>query len=238
MPTPTPKPSTSPTPAPSAAPDKVTVTLRTGTGDTRVSVEKGKPMSVPTNPTREGCSFAGWYTDEAMTKAWNFDHNVTRSMILYAKWTQASSSATKTGKSSQTISVNGSKVELDAYTLKADSNGGDVTYVKLRDVAAILDGTQAQFDVKWMGGAIYVAAKTPYVSKNGAELKAIETRDSSFQWNNNPILFGGITKPLEGIILTDVKGGGHTFFKLRDLGAAIGFTVDWSPEKGIYIETK
>lgn len=220
------------------APDMVTVTLKTGDSDKTVETVKGEPMKVPTNPTKEGHTFSGWYTDEALTTAWNFDRNVDRSMTLYAKWTPVSSSATQTGKSSQTITVDGKKVELDAYTLKADSNGGDVTYVKLRDVAAVLNGTQAQFDVQWLNGAIYVAAQTPYVSQNGTELKSIATKDNSFQWNTNPILFSGVIQPLEGIILIDKNEGGHTFFKLRDLGAAIGFKVDWSAEQGIFIETK
>lgn len=37
---------------------------------------------------------------------------------------------------------------------------------------------------------------------------------------------------------TDGAGNGYTYFKPRDLGKALGFTVAWSVEKGIYIETK
>lgn len=219
-------------------PETVTVTLASGTGSNRkVTVTEGDTMNVPSNPTKEGYTFGGWYTNSSCTDAWNFNSAITKDMTLYAKWTEVSSKATQTGKSSQTITVDNKEVTLDAYTLTAD-NGGDVTYVKLRDVAEVLNATQAQFDVQWLGGAIYVVPNTPYVSKNGTELKAIQTKDSSFKWNDNPILFGGITKPLEGIILTDVNEGGHTFFKLRDLGSAIGFHVDWSAERGIYIETK
>lgn len=219
-------------------PPAAKIVLRLETGNIIVETEKGQPMKAPANPVKEGYTFGGWYGDEALTSPWNFNAPVTGDMTLYAKWTPVSSSATQTGKSSQTITVDGKKVELDAYTLKADSNGGDVTYVKLRDVAAVLNGTQAQFDVQWLNGAIYVAAQTPYVSQNGTELKSIATKDNSFQWNTNPILFSGVIQPLEGIILIDKNEGGHTFFKLRDLGAAIGFKVDWSAEQGIFIETK
>ncbi len=52
------------------------------------------------------------------------------------------------------------------------------------------------------------------------------------------MLFDGETRALEGIVITDAAGGGHTFFKLRDLGAALDFTVDWSAEKGVSIETR
>lgn len=43
---------------------------------------------------------------------------------------------------------------------------------------------------------------------------------------------------MDAILLTDDAGSGYTYFKLRDLGEALGFTVDWSAEKGIFIETK
>ena len=42
---------------------------------------------------------------------------------------------------------------------------------------------------------------------------------------------------LEAIVLTDARGGAYTYYKLRDLGKALGFNVDWSAEKGIFVET-
>ncbi len=46
----------------------------------------GSTVSKPTDPTREGYTFAGWYTDEACTKAYDFSVAVTDDMTLYAKW--------------------------------------------------------------------------------------------------------------------------------------------------------
>lgn len=43
---------------------------------------------------------------------------------------------------------------------------------------------------------------------------------------------------LGAIPLTNDAGSGYMYFKLRDLGEALGFTVDWSVENGIYIEMK
>lgn len=40
----------------------------------------------PADPTREGYTFAGWYTDEACTEAYDFSVAVTADMTLYAKW--------------------------------------------------------------------------------------------------------------------------------------------------------
>lgn len=220
-----------------ATPVEVPLHLNGGVGTMKLIADEEGMISPPTNPIKTRYNFAGWYSDSALTKLWNFNDKAPKGLQLYARWMPVSSTATKTGKNQSTISLNGKNVTLDAYTLKA-ANGGDVTYVKLRDIAALLESTSAKFNVDWKRGAIYVASKSAYTTKNGTELKAISGTDGSYKWNQAPVLFDGTTKALEGIVLTDGQGGGHTFFKLRDLGDAIGFTVDWTAERGIFIETK
>ena len=46
----------------------------------------GSALAKPADPTREGCTFGGWYTDAACTKAYDFAAAVTADMTLYAKW--------------------------------------------------------------------------------------------------------------------------------------------------------
>lgn len=46
-------------------------------------------MAPSTNPTYEGHTFDGWYTDQAGKSAYDFTADVTASMTLYAKWTPA-----------------------------------------------------------------------------------------------------------------------------------------------------
>lgn len=48
----------------------------------------GSTVTKPADPTREGYTFAGWYTDAACTKAYDFSAAVTADMTLYAKWTE------------------------------------------------------------------------------------------------------------------------------------------------------
>lgn len=45
-------------------------------------------VAKPADPTREGYTFGGWYTDEACTKAYDFSAAVTADLTLYAKWTK------------------------------------------------------------------------------------------------------------------------------------------------------
>ena len=69
-------------------------------GGVKVSFETGEGSKVdfqttadgklvkPADPTREGYTFGGWYTDEACTEAYDFSTPVTADMTLYAKWTK------------------------------------------------------------------------------------------------------------------------------------------------------
>ena len=69
--------------------DGINVVLAYGDGSTSSSaVFKGNKLVKPADPTREGYTFAGWYTDEACTEAYDFSAAVTANMTLYAKWTK------------------------------------------------------------------------------------------------------------------------------------------------------
>lgn len=68
----------------------VTITIHANNG-TEDTVLTGKPEGHVTglsNPTREGFVFAGWYTDEACTAAWNKNFG-TENIDVYAKWVAA-----------------------------------------------------------------------------------------------------------------------------------------------------
>ncbi len=47
----------------------------------------------------------------------------------------------------------------------------------------------------------------------------------------------GTASDLTAIFLTDDGGGGYTYYQLQDLGRKLGFHVDWSVERGVFIET-
>lgn len=55
--------------------------------DTIAKVKVGDSVAKPADPTRDGYDFAGWYTDEDCTEAYDFATPVTDNMTLYAKWT-------------------------------------------------------------------------------------------------------------------------------------------------------
>lgn len=51
----------------------------------------GDLVEEPAPPTREGYTFDGWYSDDALNNRWDFEHTqVDGSLELYAKWIPAS----------------------------------------------------------------------------------------------------------------------------------------------------
>lgn len=56
-----------------------------------VATADGKLVK-PADPTRDGYTFGGWYTDEACTRAYDFATPVTADLTLYAKWTKNATS--------------------------------------------------------------------------------------------------------------------------------------------------
>ena len=69
---------------------KFTVTFNSNKGTSVASqtIEEGNRVTKPTDPTKSGYKFAGWYKDSAFKTAWNFTTDtVTANTTLYAKWT-------------------------------------------------------------------------------------------------------------------------------------------------------
>ena len=52
------------------------------------TVNYNSKVTKPTDPTRVGYTFGGWYTDSSLKTAYNFNSAVTKAFTLYAKWTQ------------------------------------------------------------------------------------------------------------------------------------------------------
>lgn len=134
------------------------------------------------------------------------------------------------------VILDGQQVAFDVYAMK-DADGNDTNYFKLRDVAFKLNGTPAQFNVGW-DGSVTITTGVAYEA-NGSEMSAPFSGPQSVSDVKTTTLVNGIETALETITLTDAGGSGYTYYKLRDLGAACGFVVDWDAAAGaIVINTK
>jgi hypothetical protein len=119
--------------------------------------------------------------------------------------------------SSQAVKVNGVATAFEVYNI----NGSN--YFKLRDLAYVLNGTKSQFSVDFdqakqaiscVKGAAYTA--------NSTELNIGEDKSASAVPSAQSLFIDGAAASL-----TAFNIGGNNFFKLRDLGTALGFNVDY-----------
>lgn len=117
-----------------------------------------------------------------------------------------------------------------------DSNGFATNYVKLRDVAWALNGTARQFNVDY-DGSTKVTTGVEY-APDGSEVVPLNQNATAEGLYRAVLTVDGVGHPLDAyLIRPQGTGDGNFYFKLRDLGAAIGFTVGWSADRGVYIET-
>ena len=126
------------------------------------------------------------------------------------------------------LEVNGAAANPTVYKI------GDSNYFKIRDVAALLNGTEKQFAVGYDGSKNAVTATTGqgYDKQSGDLAGAATGGSQTADPSNDAIYVNG-----EKITAEVYKINGSNYFKLRDLGKALNFYVGWSVDRGMYIET-
>ena len=124
--------------------------------------------------------------------------------------------------------MNGAAADPTVYKI----NGSN--YFKIRDVAALLSGTEKQFAVGYDSAAKSATATTGqgYTKQDGDLAGAAAGGSQSAAPSNDSIYVDGVK-----IDAQVYKINGSNYFKLRDLGKALNFYVGWSKEQGMFIET-
>ena len=116
-----------------------------------------------------------------------------------------------------TVLVDGKNVVFDAYNI------ADYNYFKLRDLAYVLSGTSKKFDVSWYDekDAILLSSGFTYnivggeMTGKGSGVKTATPTESRIFINEKQVQF------------TAYLIEGNNYFKLRDIGEAFDFGVDW-----------
>ena len=136
------------------------------------------------------------------------------------------STSVKIQPSTHVVTVDGERVDPQGYNI----NG--YNFYKLRDIAYILNGTDSQFNVTWDGAnnrivltddAAYQEVGGEMASSASAEIKNVSESDST-------IVLDGKT-----LSLTGYRINGNNYYKIRDVGSALGFSVDFDPETEIVL---
>ena len=122
--------------------------------------------------------------------------------------------------SNQDIIFDDVKQEIKGYSIN------DNNYFKLRDIAALLDGTKTEFGVEYDEDrrAVKIERGGDYVILED-DLKPVENTDSDPVKSNHKVLVDD-----NEVNFTSYTIDGHNYFKLRELGRVIGFYVDFDEE--------
>jgi uncharacterized repeat protein (TIGR02543 family) len=193
----------------------VTVTFNSNGGsDVAVlTIDNGAKATKPADPTRTGYVFAGWFSDEALTTAFDFETALTANTTLYAKWTAST------------------------YTLKFDVNGAtgtisdkSVSYDEAVDLSKIdtsaITYTGYTF-VGWATAKDATSALTSYKVSGDATLFMVWTNKATFKVS----FFDGATE-LTDLAATVIDGSAVSKPE-NSLPTKTGYTLSgWSTTDG------
>ncbi|MGN1001807.1 MAG: subtype B tannase [Oscillospiraceae bacterium] len=119
--------------------------------------------------------------------------------------------------SEQNVTVDGEAVEAEVYNI----NG--YNYFKIRDMAALLNGTGSQFSVDFdeATNVVTVESGKAYVAVGGELDPGVDASETCIKTLQTVIIDGMEAK------LSIYNIGDNNFIKLRDLGEALGFGVGY-----------
>ncbi len=124
-------------------------------------------------------------------------------------------------RSPQNLSVDGAKKDVEKYNIDGSN------YFKLRDIAYLLNGTGSRFSVGWDAetGTVSIVTGEAY-EPNGSEMIVGSDKSATAVPSAQTIRINGVVRTDLSVFNLD----GNNFFKLRDLGEALGFDVDYDPD--------
>ena len=137
---------------------------------------------------------------------------------------QSTSLNVKTAPSPHKVTVDGKSVAPQGYYITRNGNQYGNNYYKLRDIACILSGTDAQFNVTWDGPAnrIVLTPGAAYQTVGGELTRADDMTIKSLYDSNATIVLGNKTLSLTGYLIN-----GSNYYLLRDVADTLGFSVDY-----------
>ena len=155
--------------------------------------------------------------DKTFEFAWLKPHSGNYDVPEAYAWLKAALAAETAVASNQAVTVDGEAVDTEVY------NVGGNNFFKLRDIAAMLVGTDAEFAVEFDAAtrSVYIDTDGKYEAVGG-ELETADDKSATTVVTEWIIFVDGK--------LVDIAGynvGGNNFFKLRELGDALGFGVDY-----------
>lgn len=129
----------------------------------------------------------------------------------------AGAASTPAKPSTHKIYVDGERANVAAYEIN------DNNYFKLRDVAAILSGTDAQFEVTWDEASQTITLTDGHAYTTvGGEMGSIPAANQTAEDSTAAVYRDGTQVHYTGFEIND-----NNYYKLRDIAADFDFGVTW-----------
>lgn len=150
------------------------------------TIDSGKSVTKPTDPTRAGYKFVGWYSDQNLTAEYDFNTPVRANATLYAKWEKVTIKSVA-APAAQTV-----------------ESGSEPTYPETV-TATYSDGTTGQVAVQWSK-----LSEEQYGKRAGGTFTVKGTIDGfdkgvSFEVTVSPATVKDVRQPAKATVSKGVK---------------------------------
>lgn len=183
-----------------------------------------------------GYRFIGWMENgRQISSGTTYTFTATENRTLSAQFERINSES-PSGTSTQPVSVSptNDRLEVDGWPHSpAAYKIHDFNYFKLRDIAALVNGTDKQFSVGYdsFTGDVTLTSGQPY-SVTAGDLTVPPAASRQATASTNVIYINGVRMQLTAYLID-----GYNYFKLRDLASALDFYVGWTAERGMFLES-
>ena len=149
-------------------------------------------------------------------------------IMILTSVTAISVSADEAVPTTSTVLVNGNNIKFDSYNINGNNS------FKLRDLAYVLNTTEKQFSIGYneVLNTVSLTSRQPYIAVGG-EMEIGDGDNVQTEPTSSTILKNGEVVQLQAYLIDD-----SNYFKLRDIGELLDFSVEWNGEENsISIDT-
>ena len=192
-------------------PSKIEEALKKGEDLVKDAKEAGKDIA---KDAKEAMTDAKEKVEEKGKEAVKETKEVAKEVKKDAKEVKEKVESKDVKASTQKVKLNGKDVVIYGYNIDG------YNYFKLRDVAAVLKDTKAKFGVEYKDAMVTLTKGADYkvAETDQKEVKAM----SKGMLTNDKVMVGD-----KALTATAYKVDDSNYYKLRDLGEALGFGVDY-----------
>ena len=148
-----------------------------GSSVSKQYVQYNKVIKKPSNPKRSKYTFAGWYTDSKLTKAWDFNTKIKSGKTLYAKWKKIS---LKQAVISKVQNVSGKKIKVTVKKVSG-ADGYQIQYSTKSNMKSAKTVTSSKTTTLSKGKKYYVRVKAYKKDSTGKKVAGKWSKVKNFK---------------------------------------------------------